>query len=74
MPTVRKSRSKARAKSKRCKALLRRNIAAEMAAYRRGRFVSPKQAVAVAYSLTRKRCGKRWGSKRKSRKSLKRRK
>lgn len=70
---VSRSPTRRRSRSSRCKKLLRKNIATEISAYRRGRFASPKQAVAVAYALTRKRCGKSWGRKRKSRRSKKNR-
>lgn len=61
------------AKSK-CDKLLRKHISKEMRAYKRGRFVSPQQAIAVAYAKTRKSksCGKRWKLPKRSRSRAKR--
>lgn len=49
MPSRRRSRSRSRSKSK-CKSYLKNKIKINMDEYKSGRYVSPKQAVAVSYS------------------------
>jgi hypothetical protein len=58
--SLRKSSKRKRSKSKRksigkCRKYLQKKIAINMGEYKKGRFVSPAQAIAVSYSETLKK-------------------
>lgn len=59
--SVRKSKRKSRRQSpqeKKCRKMLAKKVAINMEEYREGRFLYPKQAVAVSYSQVKKKSPK----------------
>jgi hypothetical protein len=53
----RKNSPRRKSPSTKCKQILRKKIGINMDEYKKGRFVSPKQAIAVSYSQARRDYG-----------------